>query len=49
MAAFFAINVDSFPVNDNGKLPMSYVLKYMRKYSSVIAERVQDFASDYVY
>ena len=31
MAAFFAISVDSFPFNDNGKLPMSYVLKYMRK------------------
>jgi hypothetical protein len=38
MAAFFAINVDSFPVNENGKLPMNYVLKYMRKNSSVIFE-----------
>jgi hypothetical protein len=31
MAAFFAIAIESFPVNDNGRLPMSYVLKYMRK------------------
>jgi hypothetical protein len=47
MAAFFTINADSFPVNDNGKLPMSYVLKYMRKYSSVISKRAQNFASDH--
>ncbi|KFY46223.1 hypothetical protein V494_00545 [Pseudogymnoascus sp. VKM F-4513 (FW-928)] len=29
MAAFFAIAIDSFPVNEKGKLAMSYVLKYM--------------------
>lgn len=31
MAAFFAINLESFPVNENGKLAMPFVLKYMRK------------------
>jgi len=31
MAAFFAINLDNFPVNENGKLPIPFVLKYMRK------------------
>ncbi|KAE9366832.1 hypothetical protein N431DRAFT_384803 [Stipitochalara longipes BDJ] len=37
MAAFFAISVDSFPFNDNGKLPMSYVLKYMLSISAAIS------------
>lgn len=37
MAAFFAINIDSFPFNDNGKLPLDYVLKYMRRYLSRFA------------
>jgi hypothetical protein len=32
MAAFFAINVEAFPVNENGKLPILFVLKYMRKH-----------------
>ncbi len=31
MAAFFAINIDVFPVNENGKLDLGYVLKYMSK------------------
>lgn len=29
MAAFFAINIDSFPWNKGDKLPMDYVLRYM--------------------
>lgn len=29
MAAFFAINIDVFPVNDDGKLEFGYILKYM--------------------
>ncbi|KAF7885659.1 uncharacterized protein EAF02_004168 [Botrytis sinoallii] len=29
VAAFFAIEMDKFPLDHNGKLPMSYVLKYM--------------------
>ncbi|CAJ2502457.1 Uu.00g098510.m01.CDS01 [Anthostomella pinea] len=29
MAAFFAINIESFSVNNNGKLGLGYVLKYM--------------------
>jgi hypothetical protein len=31
MAAFFAINIDIYPVNGNGKLSLGYVLKYMCK------------------
>lgn len=31
MSAFFAIEIDAFPVDENGKLEMNYVLKYMRK------------------
>jgi hypothetical protein len=31
MAAFFAINIDSFAFNNDGKLPLGYVLKYMCK------------------
>ncbi|KAI0592859.1 hypothetical protein F4775DRAFT_60436 [Biscogniauxia sp. FL1348] len=34
MAAFFAINIDVFPVNENGKLELSYVLKYMLSISA---------------
>ncbi|KAK8004980.1 hypothetical protein PG990_011017 [Apiospora arundinis] len=30
MSAFFAINIDVFPVNADGKLELGYVLKYMR-------------------
>ncbi|KAI0021956.1 hypothetical protein F4780DRAFT_259030 [Xylariomycetidae sp. FL0641] len=29
MAAFFAIEIEAFPVNDNDKLDLDYVLKYM--------------------
>ncbi|KAK7974381.1 hypothetical protein PG989_016229 [Apiospora arundinis] len=29
MSAFFAINIDVFPTNDDGKLELGYVLKYM--------------------
>ncbi|EPE31754.1 hypothetical protein GLAREA_12510 [Glarea lozoyensis ATCC 20868] len=29
MAAFFAINIETFPVNSDGKLSLGYVLKYM--------------------
>jgi hypothetical protein len=29
MAAFFAINIDGFNLTENGKLPMTYVIKYM--------------------
>jgi len=29
VAAFFAINIDAFPVNESGKLPLNYVMKYM--------------------
>jgi hypothetical protein len=42
MAAFFAINIEKFPFNDSGKLPLSYVLKYLctsnshSKFSSLI-------------
>lgn len=31
MAAFFAINIDVFPVNEDDKLELGYVLKFMRK------------------
>jgi hypothetical protein len=33
MAAFFAINIDVFPVNEDGKLALDHVLKYMRKWT----------------
>lgn len=33
MAAFFAINIDAFPVNQDGKIEFGYVLKYMCKQS----------------
>jgi hypothetical protein len=49
MSAFFAIAIDSFPVNDNGKLPLSYVLKYMRKWTRLFflqdGSRVSGFAN----
>ncbi|KAK2613268.1 hypothetical protein N8I77_000191 [Diaporthe amygdali] len=35
MAAFFAINIDIFPVNEDGKLEFGYILKYMRKWSTI--------------
>ncbi|ETS83665.1 hypothetical protein PFICI_05541 [Pestalotiopsis fici W106-1] len=35
MSAFFAIEIDVFPVNDNGKLQLDYILKYMGKWWSV--------------
>jgi hypothetical protein len=31
MAAFFATAIDVFPVDENGRLPLGYVLKYMRE------------------
>ncbi|KAI0538285.1 hypothetical protein GGR58DRAFT_501435 [Xylaria digitata] len=31
LAAFFAIEIDIFPVDENGKLGLDYVLKYLRK------------------
>jgi hypothetical protein len=31
MAAFFTINIDAFHSNDDNKLPLGYVLKYIRK------------------
>lgn len=31
MSAFFAIEIDAFPVDENGKLGLDYVLKYMRR------------------
>ncbi|KAI1488553.1 hypothetical protein F5X96DRAFT_680423 [Biscogniauxia mediterranea] len=34
MAAFFAINIHVFPVNENDKLELSYVLKYMLSISA---------------
>ncbi|KAF7870338.1 hypothetical protein EAF04_004084 [Stromatinia cepivora] len=37
MAAFFAINMDRFPLDKNGKLPMNYVLKYMLTTSLAIS------------
>ncbi|KAG9248494.1 hypothetical protein BJ878DRAFT_27946 [Calycina marina] len=37
VAAFFAINIDAFPVNANGKLPMNYVLKYMFSISGAVS------------
>jgi hypothetical protein len=48
MSAFFAIAIDSFPVNDSGKLPLSYVLKYMRKWTSIFffqVGRLSDLAN----
>lgn len=30
-AAFFAIEIDVFPVNENGKLSLDYVIKYLSK------------------
>lgn len=32
MSAFFAIEIDVFPVDENGKLALDYVLKYMCKF-----------------
>jgi hypothetical protein len=32
MAAFFTINIDIFPLDENGKLSLGYVLKYMRTF-----------------
>ncbi|RDW57478.1 hypothetical protein BP6252_13738 [Coleophoma cylindrospora] len=29
MAALFAINIDAYPLNDNGKLPLAWVMKYL--------------------
>jgi hypothetical protein len=46
MSAFFAIAIDSFPVNDSGKLPLSYVLKYMRKWTRIFFFRVGNRVSD---
>ncbi|CZR67992.1 uncharacterized protein PAC_17891 [Phialocephala subalpina] len=37
MAAFFAIAIESFPFNDNGKLDLGYVLKYMLSVSGAVA------------
>ncbi|EGC42775.1 ankyrin repeat protein [Histoplasma capsulatum var. duboisii H88] len=37
MAAFFAINIDSFPWNKGDKLPMDYVLRYMFSISGAIS------------
>ncbi|KKY36382.1 putative ankyrin repeat protein [Diaporthe ampelina] len=37
MAAFFAINVDVFPVNEDGKLEFGYILKYMLSISLTLA------------
>ncbi|TGO07790.1 hypothetical protein BTUL_0247g00190 [Botrytis tulipae] len=37
MAAFFAINIDVFPFNDDGKLPLDYVLKYMLSISGAMS------------
>ncbi|PQE25595.1 ankyrin repeat protein [Rutstroemia sp. NJR-2017a BBW] len=37
MAAFFAINVDVFPFNADGKLPLDYVLKYLLSISGAIS------------
>ncbi|KAI1631509.1 hypothetical protein F4809DRAFT_632009 [Biscogniauxia mediterranea] len=34
MAACFAINIDVFPVNENGKLELSYFLEYMLSIST---------------
>lgn len=31
MSSFFAINIDSFPWNGNGRIPLDYVLKYLCK------------------
>jgi hypothetical protein len=31
MAAFLTIGIDAFPLDDNGKLSLGYVLKYMCK------------------
>ncbi|KAF7502109.1 hypothetical protein GJ744_007110 [Endocarpon pusillum] len=37
VAAFFAINIDRFPWNGDGKLPMDYVLKYMLSISGAVS------------
>ncbi|KAH8774561.1 hypothetical protein F5883DRAFT_15667 [Diaporthe sp. PMI_573] len=37
MAAFFAINIDVFPVNEDGKLALDHVLKYMLSISLALA------------
>ncbi len=42
MAAFFAINIDVFPVNENGKLDLSYVLTYMCKQRRLVTEKPAD-------
>lgn len=36
MSAFFAIAIDAFPVDENGKLGLGYVLKYMCKLKTKI-------------
>lgn len=33
LAAVFAINLDAFPLNENGKLPLGYFLKFLCTYS----------------
>jgi hypothetical protein len=48
MSAFFAIAIDSFPVNDSGKLPLSYVLKYMRKWTRIFFFQMGFRLSDFV-
>ncbi|KAH9906808.1 hypothetical protein F4778DRAFT_723465 [Xylariomycetidae sp. FL2044] len=37
MAAFFAIEIDAFPWNENGKLALGYVLKYMLSISAALS------------
>ncbi|KAJ0115642.1 uncharacterized protein J7T55_010465 [Diaporthe amygdali] len=37
MAAFFAINIDIFPINEDGKLEFGYILKYMLSISLTLA------------
>lgn len=32
LAAVFAINLDAFPLNEDGKLPLGYFLKFLCKY-----------------
>ena len=41
MAAFFAINIDSFAFDDNGKLPLGYVSKYMCRWPDQDFDMVQ--------